>query len=343
MKSLKMLALGLAALAAVPAIAQSEKDAKLQAYAIIGNKALKINVDSSPAKGKFMYTNDGQQFQMDVDKCKMFFMLTPADMAAALNEYRSNHLDEARKRFAAIKTRYAGYAGLTGNPATTAAMNELDCAARQMDWAAVRSLAAAVPGVEAMDENTGLKLKVLQIMGGIKDSPSSLKSQRDAISELLKETKRKIDIEYYGWLRYALARAYETQVPADQIGATIAEDKKDAASKAVDNYCQAALSSHGTRMEIPLDAMQRALRLLWAMPGVQEYAASASPMIKETWDKAPVDLKDAVVLAYMLKHVYTSNEAEGLEQKELIEQLSKLYYNAEKDRKPEKKEAGKEG
>ncbi len=333
-----MLALGLAALTAVPALAQSEKDTKLQAYAIIGNKQLRINVDGSPSKGKFTYTNDGQQFQMDVEKCKMFFMLTPADMAAALNEYRSNHLDEARKRFAAVKTRYAGYAGLTGNPGTTAAMLELDCAARQLDWAAVKSLSAAVPGVEAMDENTGLKLRVLQIMGDIKDSASSLKSQREAITALLQETKRKIDIEYYGWLRYALARAYEAQVPADQISGTIAADKADAASKAVDNFCQAALASHGTRMEIPLDAMQRALCLLWAMPGVQDYAAHAAPVVKETWDKAPVDFKDAASLAYLLRYVYTDNNAEDLPQKDLIEKLAHFHYNAEKDKKPEKKD-----
>ncbi len=341
MKSLTMLTLGLAALTAIPATAQEAKEAKLQAYAVIGNKALKINLDGSPGKGKFTYTNDGQQFQMDVAKCKMFYMLTPADMAAALNEYQSNHLAEARKKLAGVKGHYAHFAGLHGNPATTAAMLELDCAARMLDWAAVKKLSHEVPGTAAMDEHTANKLKVLRIMGEIKDSAASLKGQREDIAKLLKETKRAIDIENYGWLRYALARAYEAQV-ADMIEGGITDEKKaDAASKAIDNYCQAALASHGTRMEIPLDAMQRALRLLWAMPGVRDFAAGASPMVKGTWDKAPVDFKDAVVLAYMLKNVYTTDGADSLEQKDLIEKLSKLYYNAEKDRKPEKKEEAK--
>ncbi len=341
MKSLTTLALGLAAFAAVPvcANAQEAKAPKLQAYAVITGKAVKINLVNSPAKGEFIYDRDGEQFKMSVAKCKTFFILTPADMALALNEYRSNHLSEARKRFAQIKGRYAEFAGLVGNPATTAAMLEIDCAIRQQDWAEVRKLAAHVPGDDTLDENSANKLKVARVMGAIKDSASSLKPQREAVAALLKETKLKIDIESYGWLRYALARAYEAQVPAEALKDGITDEKQvEAASKAIDNYCQAALAPHGARMEIPLDAMQRSLRLLWAMPGVRDYAAKASPMIKETWDKAPVDFKDAVVLAYMLRHVFTDNNAENLADKELIGKLSKLYYNVEKDKKDKKKD-----
>ena len=337
MKSLNMLALGLAAVAAVPMAVNAQEAApktKLQAYFVFGKKAQRVPVVQAADKGKFIYMQEDQQMQMDVDKCAMFLLITPADYADALNDYRSADLAAARKKFADIKGKYAEYVGLPGNPATEAALLELDCAVRMLDWAAAKSLATSFPHADYLPEEDQLKLSVAKILG---DIPGGLDAQTAAIKALLESPAgKKMGIESYGWLRYALGRAYEAKVPAAVLAASATPEQAAGLSKAVDNYCQAALCSHGTHMEIPVDAMQRAMRLLWAMPGVKEYAAGGA-MDAARWNSAPVNFKDAVVLAQLLKTVYTTDGGAKLEQKALVDELAKHYYNAEKD-KPAKKE-----
>ncbi len=328
MKSLNMLALGLAAIAAVPTAAYAQDAApktKLQAYVMIGKKPMRVPVAQATGKGKFVFLQEDQQMQMDVDKCAMFLLVTPADLADAVNDYRANDLAVARKKFADIKGKYAEYIGLPGNPATEAALLELDCALRMLDWAAAKSLVSSFPHADYLSEEDRVKLSVAKILG---DIPGDLEAQTAAIKALLESPAgKKLGMEPYGWLRYALARACEAKVPGDAVTAAQAP----ALLKAVDNYCQAALSSHGTHMEIPLDAMQRAMRILWAMPGVKEYAAGGA-MDAARWNNAPVNFKDAVVLAQLLKTVYTQDSGAKLEQKALVDELSKYYYNAEKDK-----------
>ncbi len=339
-----MLALGLAALAAAPLTTQAQEapKAKLQAYVMIGKGAARVPVLNATGKDKFIFVHNDQQMQMDVAKCNMFRFVTPADLGDALNDYRAGNLAEARKKFGAVKARYAEYVGLPGNPATEAALLELDCALRQLDWAGAKALIDGFAHPDYLGEDEAATLAVAKVLGNISDAPGGLDAQKEAVAAILKaETGKKIGLDGYGRLRYALARAYEAQVPAEQLAGTVTAEQAPDLIKAVDNYCQAALSTHGATMEIPLDAMQRALRLLWAQPGVKEYAAGGA-VDAARWKDAPVNFKDAAALAYLLKKVYTADEAAALPQKALIDEVAKYYYNAERDKAPAAEE-GAEG
>ncbi len=332
-----MLALGLAAFAAAPMVqAQEAPKAKLQAYAMIGKKATRIPVLNATGKNKFIYIQGDQQMQMDASKCDMFKLITPADFAGAVNDYRAADLEGARKKLAAVKSKYAEYIGLPGNPAAEAAMLELDCALRLQDWAGAKALADGFPHPEYMSEEQQASIAVAKVLGNISDAPGSLNTQKEAVAAILKsDAGKKLSLKDYGRLRYALARAYEAEVPADQLAGTVTAEQAPDLIKAVDNYCQAALSTHGAEMELPLDAMQRALTLLWAQPGVKEYAAGGA-MDAARWNAAPVNFKDAAVLAHLLKKVYTDDDGATLSKKALVDEVA-AYYVA-----PAKKEAAAE-
>ncbi len=326
-----MLALGLAALVAAPAVqAQDAPKAKLQAYAMVGKKATRLPVLNATGKNKFIYLQGDQQMQLDVSKCDMFRFITPADFATAVNDYRAADIEGARKKLGAVKSKYAEYVGLPGNPSSEAALLELDCALRQLDWAGAKALADGFSHPEYMTEEQQASIAVAKVLGNISDAPGSLNTQKEAVASLLKgEVGKKLSLKDYGRLRYALARAYEAEVPAEQLAGTVTEAQAADLIKAVDNYCQAALSTHGSEMEIPLDAMQRALVLLWAQPGVKEYAAGGA-MDAARWSAAPVNFKDAATLAFLLKKVYTDDDGAALAKKALVDEVAALYVAPEK-------------
>ncbi len=331
-----MLALGLATLAAAPMVAEAQEapKTKMQAYVMIGKGAARVPVVNATGKDKFIFIHNDQQMQMDVAKCNMFKLITPAEFGDAINTYRAGNLAEARKQFGAIKSKYAEYVGLPGNPSTEAALLELDCALRQLDWAGAKALVDGFSHPEYLDEQDKGTLAVAKLLSTITDTPGELEARKEAVATLLKsDTGKKLSLVDYGRLRYVLARAYEAQVPAEQLNGTVTAEQASELIKAVDNYCQAALSTHGATMEIPLDAMQRALRLLWAQPGVKEYAAGGE-VDAARWKNAPVNFKDAAVLAFLLKNVYTTDGAATLSQKALVDEVAKYYYNAEKDKAP---------
>ncbi len=344
MKSLNMLALGLAAFAAAPLATQAQEapKTKLMAYVMIGRGAARVPVVNATGKDKFIFIHNDQQMQMEVAKCNMFKLITPADFGSAMDDYRAGNLEAARKKFAGVKAKYPEYVGLPGNPSTEAALLELDCALRQLDWAGAKALADGFAHPEYLGEEDKGTLEVAKLLGNITDTPGGLDAQKEAITNLLKsETGKKLSLPNYGRVRYALARAYEAQVPAEQIAGTVTAEQAPDLIKAVDNYCQAAVSTHGATMEIPLDAMQRALRLLWAQPGVKDYAAGGA-VDAARWKNAPVNFKDAAALAFLLQNVYTGDKAASLPQKALIDEVAKYYFNAEKGKAPAGGEA-KEG
>ncbi len=293
---------------------------------------------NASGKNAFIFMQEDQQMQMAVKDCGMFKLITPADLGSVLNDYRGGELAEARKKAAAVKGKYAEYVGLPGNPSTTAAQIELDCALRLLDWAGAKGLAASFPHPEYLEGGDKVSLAVAKVLGNITDAPGSVEGQQGAMDAIVKsEDGKALSLVDYGRLCYAVARAYEAEVPADQLNATVTAEQAPGLLKAVDLYCQAGLSTHGATMEIPLDAMQRAMRLLWAQPGVKEYAAGGA-MDANRWKNAPQNFKDAVVLAYLLQNVYTADKAATLPQKALVDELAKHYYNPEKDKAPEAKE-----
>lgn len=344
MKSLHLIGLAVAALSCASfAGAQEAADAgaKLRAYvALPSQKPQELIINRSDGNDKFYYTQKGtdQELEVPVASCKaLFFIQTPAELANALNTYREGDLSAARKQFAAVKNKYANFGGLPGSPLTVAAVNEISCCVRQMDWDGVKKLTANPPtGMTTSDE---ARVAVARLMADIITAPGPGKTddQKKAIAQLLKDKKlgKSINTELYGWLRYALARAYAAQLPTD--ATAIPEDKLKDAEAAIDNYCQCVVSTHGAADELPVDSMVRAMSLLWGMPGVAEYTKKAdAPLTAAKWASAPANFRDAVAMANLLKTVYAPEL-----QNELVEKLVPYFYNTAKD-KEKKADTAKE-
>ena len=134
----------------------------------------------------------------------------------------------------------------------------------------------------------------------------------------------------YGWLHFAIGAAYQSTIPADQLASNnIAAELKVNASKAIDAYCTAGISTHGAQMEIPVEAMKRAQLLLWSMPGVQAEVKAFGQPTPSKFKKASQNFQDAVTLAYMLINVY-GVEADA---NSSIAKAAKLFQNTKVKKK----------
>lgn len=336
MKLFRYIGFALAALAGMQ-FASAQEGAKLNAYvALPGAGAGQLVLERGDGNGSFFYLQKGtdQMMAAKASTLKLFYIVTPADMANALRDYYGGDYEAARKDFAKIKKKYAAFAGLPGSPCTMGALYELICAVRMVDVAAAKELAGAIPGESALTGSDAASVAAAKVFGMINDQPDSFAAIKTAVEETMKEHGRNLNSEANGWLRYALARGAAAQVPADQLQGTIAEDKVKAASVAVDFFCQAVMSMHGSQKAVPADALNRAMTLLWAMPGVKEYAASApKPMDKVGWNKAPRDFREAVAMARYLKTMYP---APADAPNALADQLDAYYFNAKKGAKKDK-------
>lgn len=338
MKALHIIGLAVAALScASVAGAQEAADAgaKLRAYVQLPSQKPQELVINRADGDKFYYTQKGtdQEMEVPVSSCKaLFYVQTAPELANALNTYRESDLATARKQFASVKNKYAAYAGLPGGPVVIAAVNEISCAVRMLDWEGVAKLTANPPaGMTPADE---ARVAVAALVAKIVTGGASLDDSKKAIAELLKDKKigKSINTELYGWLRYGLARAYAAQLPTD--GSAIPADKLKDADNAIDNYCQCVVSTHGAADELPVDAMVRAMNLLWGMPDVAAYAKKADAPNAQKWASAPANFRDAVAMAHLLKTVYAPEL-----QNELAEKLVPYYYNTAKDKKEDAKAA----
>lgn len=335
MKLFKTIGFALASLSCVT-FAEAQEAPKLSAYVSIpGAGTGLLELVRSDGNGTFFYMQKGtdQLMQAKATSCKLFYIQTPPEMAAALREFYGGEFAPARKAFASVKKKYADFAGLPGSPCTMAALHELTCAVRLLDIAGVAKLGASVPGESALNVTELARVDAARVVGLVTDQPDSFAAIKTAVEEAMKKHGRNMDSESNGWMRYALGRGAAAQVPADQLQATIAEDKVKAASVAVDFYCQAAMSIHGANKEVPADALNRALTLLWAMPGVKEYAGSVTqPMNKTQWNKAPRDFREAVAMARYIKTMYPETAAAN----PLVDQADAYYFNQKQGSKKDK-------
>lgn len=317
-----------------------EKEASTKLFANVllpGEKPQMLQLLKADAEGKFYYKTHRSDNLMAADpsSCRLFFIQTPEELAETIAAYQEGDIAAARKKGAACRKKYAAFKTLPGNPAALAAVYELSSTVRLMDWGAVGKLLGSFSSMKGLTAAQQARVAAAAVMANISDDPASYASQRKAIAELLNDKKfvAGYNSEVYSWLRYALARAGAARIPADKQAATLSEEHAAIADDVIDNYCQCAVSSHGTNMdEIPADAMLRAMKLLWVMPGVQDYAAKAqAPMDAKTWGSAPHNFRDAVAIAYLLKNVYGPKEPDAT-----VAKLAEFYYNTAKDNASDK-------
>lgn len=327
MKLFKNIAFVLLALAGTH-LGFAQSAPKLTAIVQMGTgKPAQIALQRGDGKGSFFFMKKGTEdlMQAQASRCSMFVIMTPADMANALRDYYGGDYAEARAEFAKLRKKYAEFAGLPGSPGTMAPYYELICAVRMGDVAGVKKLVDDIPGANALNTSDVARVAAAKVFAMIDDTPESYKAITDAREKLLKEHGRNVDSEAYGWVQYALARAAAATIPA-------AKDKAKSASVAVDFYCQSAMSMHGAQKILPADAIIRAMTLLWEMPGVQDYAATApKPMDKKSWNKMP-NFSDAVALAHYYKALYADPAAPNA----LADQLDAYFCNTLKGTKKDK-------
>jgi len=327
MKSLHIAALALAATACLSSAPAQQPDAaagKIKAYVQFDKgRPMDIVLESAQGRNRFIYVDKKTEQQMaaDASACKLFFIQTPADLAAAERSYADQELTTARKQLAACKAKYQSYVGLPGNPSTRAALLELECAIRQMDWEGLKALVAAFPAAGNLELDDKALYDTARVLSQVSDDPATSEARLAAVEELRKN--KALNSRAYGWLMYAAGRALASRIPADQLQGSLSGKAEADANMAIDALCQAAVSSHGNQMEVPVDAMRRALGLLWAMPGVKEYASKGGAMDAAKWSAAPANFKDAAALAHMMKTVFAPEEKDAF-----VDRLASFYFNA---------------
>lgn len=326
MKSLPIAVLALAVAACLtPAMAQQPDAAagKVKAYVQFDKgRPMDIVLESAQGKNRFIYVDKKSEQQMaaDASACKLFFIQTPTELAAAERAYSDRELAAARKQLAACKAKYLPYVGLPGNPSTRAALLELECAIRQMDWEGLKGLVASFPSPDTLELDDKALYDTARLLCQVSDDPATTEDRIKAAQELAKN--KALNSRAYGWVMYAVGRAYASRIPSDQLEGSISGKTEADANQAVDFLCQAAVSSHGAQMEVPLDAMKRALHILWAMPGVKEYASKGGTMDANRWNGAPANFRDAVALAYMIKTVFAPESKDSF-----VDRLAAFYVN----------------
>ena len=292
-------------------------------------RRITIMAPSSVTKGAFLRLVSREEPPVldQTKNYKMFFIESPEDLANALRAYSSDDLSNAKRQLARVRSTYAGFAGLPNNPSTMAALMELSCNARALDWSNLGKAAADFPSPKMLEAPDRMKVEAAAILSKVSDDPSTAEGRKKEVEEAIASAAKSpaVTSEVYTWLKYALGRALASNIPAEEIQKSITREHEELASLAVDAYCEAAASSHGRFMEIPVDAMHRAFRILWAMPGVKEYVPKAKKkMDKKVWEAARYNFRDAVALAYLLRNVYAPQiKDEG------VSTASSLYFNGQ--------------
>ncbi len=314
MKTKHVLILFSGLLAALPPSSAQEQQVSAPTALIVQlqsgkSKAHRTRIMAPPTieKGAFLNMVDEQPVLDNAKNYKLFFIESPKDLAEALRAYSNDDLDGAKRRLARVRSTYAGFAGLPNNPATTAALTELSCNARSLDWSGLGKAAAGFPTPKKMlDASDRAKVAAAGILSKVSDDPATAEERKKEAEAAIDSAAKSPDVtsEVYTWLKYALGRALASKIPAAELQQGISKEHEQIASLAVDAYCEAAASAHGRFMEIPADAMHRAFSILWAMPGVRGYVPKARNMDKKVWNAAPYNFRDAVSLAYLLRNVY---------------------------------------
>lgn len=254
---------------------------------------------------------------------RFFIVMTPPELAAASRAYANGDLKSARRQFADVRSKYGAFIGIPNNPALQAARMELDCDVRLMDWAAVGKLATDNPGKAFMEAEDRVVLDAARLLSQVSDDPGTADARSKSIEEYLSGAKAKtINSEVYGWMKYALARAIASGIPAAELQGGISEANVERASLAVDAYCESVASNHGRNLELPVDALKRAFAILWAMPGVKSYALATKQMDAKRWDGAPQNFRDAATLAYMLENIFEPGQKDAN-----IQKAASLHFN----------------
>ena len=314
---------------------------------------------ASEKAGKFTWKKNADETEVQDFKKKydVFYALTPKELTEAQSRYSAGKFNDAINRLKSFRSQYAHWRGIPEGPYVRALRMELDSMVRSFHFDKVKELDGSFNDCKGLlTKQDQATLAAAHILADAVQPSAKPEDVINKVTEFLKKwdvkkVEKKADASdakktsyivspsavnphVYGWLHYAIGRAYENGITVEP-GKTLESEQLAAANKAIDAYCIAGISSHGSQLEIPVDAMIRAQKLLWAMPEVQAEIKPMSKLMRDKPAQYPKDylksqqnFQDAVGLAYMLIHVY-GVKADAEKYPSIVEAAA-LFVNTQK-------------
>ena len=352
---------------------KSKDDKKDKKEKKVALKKIKLGDDENSANiiiasekaGKFTWKKNADETEIQDFKKKydVFYALTPKELMEAQSRYSAGKFNDAINRLKSFRSQYAHWRGIPEGPYVRALRMELDSIVRSFHFDKVKELDGAFNDCKGLlTKQDQATLAAAHLLAEATQPSAKPEEVISKVTEFLKKwdvkkVEKKTDASdakktsyivspsavnphVYGWLHYAIGRAYENGIKVEP-GQTLASEQLDAANKAIDAYCIAGISSHGSQLELPVDALIRAQKLLWAMPEVQAEIKPMSKLMRDKPAQYPKDyvksqqnFQDAVGLAYMLIHVY-GVKADAEKYPSIVEAAG-LFVNTQKGKAKDK-------
>lgn len=250
----------------VPAMAQDVSGvprlrARVASSSIKGGRPTDIFILSSNGPTiQFVETKESQDvLQQMASAFKTLYIFETDDFVDAKVAMENRKYQEARNKFHALAGKYASTLSIKDSLSARAAVNELECAMRMMDWAGVKGLAAKFPvrgsnlSPSAQDD-----LEVAKIMALIPDKDwNGLKTRASSFLATKKNATRLQQAR----MKYALGAS-----------ALVAQEW----DKALDYFAQALVLLHGSDEDLASACVIRSLDAYMRMPDVVKFLGDSA-------------------------------------------------------------------
>lgn len=259
-----MVLAGLSTLA--PAMAQDASSAprlraRAASSAIKGGRPTDIYVLSANGPTvQFVETRESQDvLQQPASAFKTLYIFETDDFMDAKVAMENRRYQEARNKFHALTGRYASTMSIKDSLSARAAVHELECAMRMMDWAGVKNLVAKFPVRNSnLSPAAQNDLEIAKIMALIPDRNwNGLKTQASAFLATRKSATRLQQAR----MKYAL-------------GASSLATKDW--NKALDYFAEALVLLHGSDENLGSASIIRSLDAYTHLPEVAKFLAEPS-------------------------------------------------------------------
>lgn len=231
---------------------------------------------------QFVETKESQApMQQMASAFKTLYIFETDDFVDAKVDMENRKYQDARNKFAALVTKYASTLPIKDSLSARAAVNELECAMRMMDWAGVKGLLAKFPiRANTLSQSDQDDLEVARIMATIPDKNwNDLKTKASAFLATKKSATRLQQAR----MKYALGAA------------ALATDK---APEALDAFADAVVLLHGSDDNLGSAAILHSLDAYLRLPDVVQFMANpVVATVLETRKSKP----DAVLADSMMR------------------------------------------
>lgn len=253
-----------------PAMAQNAQNpqrlrARVVSTAIKNGRPTDIYILSSNGPAiQFVESRESQEIlQQMASAFKTLYIVETDDFVDAKVAMENRKYQEARNKFHALVNKYASTLSIKDSLSARAAVNELECAMRMMDWVGVKGLVAKFPVRGAnLSPSAQNDLEVAKIMALIPDKDwNGIKSRAGSFLA----TKKNANRLQQARMKYALGAA-----------AMVAQDW----NKALDYFAEALVLLHGSDEGLASACVVRSLDSYLRMPDVTKFLEN--PVVAST-------------------------------------------------------------